>query len=331
MTAFTIAQLIKYSGGHDLRIVVVDNKPSDGSHKYLEPLKEHFLYVPYPEEKLQSHGIAISYAGELGYIETEYFLCLENDAYPTGKFIEYYQRLINAGFDAAGSVLRLSGGEYLHPCAALYRTSMIIEAEIACRKMPFFYFPNMSVKDGFACHLMVNKETGFIGNGKLINSFIAEPDDWVELADGYRPYFPQLGERKCVEYMPTVCAFHNGMGGNEESIKTYGGRNPNSEVDAILAEDCKIVNRMGYEPGQWLHYWMLKTGKKIFEIPTEVKWMNGREGQQQEYSFTESNIRHIWGVSSYTERPAEGVEDIYAEKRNIPEQLYNSLPKHQRI
>jgi hypothetical protein len=297
----------------------------------LEPFKEHFTYIPYPQGKLQSHGIAISYARELGCIDTEYFLCLENDAYPVGNFIDYYQRLINAGFDAAGSVLMLSGGEYLHPCAALYRTRMILDAEIACRNMPFFYFPNMSVKDNFPCHLMVNKETNFIGHGKLINSFIVEPNDWIELADGYRPYYPKLAEKKCVEYMPTVCAFHNGMGGNEESIKTYGGRNANTEADTILAEDCKIVNRMGYEPGQWLYYWMLKTGKKIFEIPTEVKWMKGRECQQQEYSLTESNIHHIWGVSSYTERPPDGVHDIYEEKRSLPEKLYNSLPNHQKI
>ena len=329
MTAFTISQLLKHSNGHDLRIIVVDNKPSDGSYKYLEPFKERIHYIQYPEDRLQSHGIAISYAIELG-VDTDYVVCLENDAYPTADFISYYARLASEGYDAAGGILKLSGGEYLHPCGAMYRTSMILEAELACRNMPFFYFPNMAMKDGFACHLMVNKEIKF-GYEKLINNFISHPLDFIELSDSYKPYNPQLAERKCIDYAYTICAFHNGMGGNQESIKNYGSRNANTEVDTILAENCKIVSRMGYEPGQWLYYYMLKTGKKIFEIPTEVKWMKGRENQQQEYSLTESNIKHQWGISSYTERAAEGFEDIYEEKHNTPENLYNSLPKHQRI
>lgn len=333
ITAYTISQLLKYKGHHDLKIIVVDNKTSDGSHKYLLPFGSEITYVAYPEDLLQSHGISISWAIQQGYVDTEYVLCLENDAFPVKEFVSYYEQLANDGYDAAGSILKLSGGAYLHPCAAMYKVSVIREAEAACKAMPYYYFPNMAMKDGFAYHLMVHK-TAALFDSSVAELFLKSPESFIDLADGYTPFSAELAKKKWIDYLPTVCAFHNGMGGNQESVHTYGNRSIHTDVDNILADKMlnkKIIYRVGYEPGEWLYFWMLKMGKKIFEIPTEMKWMPGRENQQQEYSITESNIHHVWGVSSYTERPAEGVEDIYSEKRGLPDKLYSTLPKHQRI
>lgn len=325
MTAFTLAQLLKFEGDNYLKIVVVDNNPQDGSSKYLEPFKERMLYVPYPEDRLQSHGIAIDYCLELGYVDTEYFLCLENDAYPIWEFVSYYEEIIENGYDAAGSIMKLSGGTYLHPCAALYRKSVWEECKKYCDSMPYNYYPNMLMRDNFPLHAMIHHS--------LVEEFSENPMDWIELSSDYKDNTKQTMKDKLEYYRPTCGPFHNGMGGRQESVKTYGFRNGESDSPYILlnGKNQKIIGRAGYEPGQFLYYWLLATGKKIFEIPTRIKWMPGREGQQQEHSVTHSNIFHIWGVSSYTERPADGVEDIYAEKRDLPDKLYNSLPSNLKI
>jgi uncharacterized protein YwgA len=100
----------------------------------------------------------------------------------------------------------------------------------------------------------------------------------------------------------------------------------------ILVENAKkIIFRVGLEPMQYLYYYSVRMRKKIFEIPTEIKWMEGRENQQQEYSLTESGIKHLWAISSYTERGSKDVEDVYELKRSLPEKLYATLPEHQKI
>src|SRR4030066_2215807 len=93
---------------------------------------------------------------------------------------------------------------------------------------------------------------------------------------------------------------HNGMGRLQESVRTYGRRNPESEVPNILLDNrAKIIYRIGYEPGQFMYYWMLAKGYNIYSIPTEVKWLKGKENQQQEYTLNAAGIKHIWGVSAY--------------------------------
>jgi len=59
--------------------------------------------------------------------------------------------------------------------------------------------------------------------------------------------------------------------------------------------------------------------------------MNGREGQQQEYTLNEAGVKHLWAISSYTERGSSNVEDIYEAKRKLPDELYSTLPENQKI
>lgn len=325
MTAYSISQLLKYKSDHDLEIIVVDNNIKDESRKYLWPFRGKIRYIVYPEGRLQSHGIAINYALELGLVDTEYFLCLENDAFPIGEFVPYYEAIIKNGYDAAGSILSLSGGRYLHPCGALYRKSVWAECKAYCDAIPYNYYPSLMLRDNFAMHTMIHKS--------IADAVEECPEDWMEVSSEYKDRPKQTMQRKREYYLPVCCPFHHGAGGLQESIRTYGSRTAESDAPFIVlnGKSKKIIGRAGYEPGEFFHFWMQNAGKKIFEIPTEVKWMAGRENQQQEYTLTESNIRHLWGISSYTERAAEGVEDIYAEKHGLPDKLYNSLPIHQRI
>lgn len=325
MVAFTISQILQYSEEDDVEIIIINNYPQETETiRYLQPFIDKIKFINYPENKLQSHGVAIDYAIENGYVSNDYFLMLESDAYPTKEFIPYYQNIIEQGFDSAGSMLKLSGGLYQHPCGSLYSKEVWYEAKKYCDEMQYSYFPNMNHCDDFDYHMMVHNS--------VLDKILDNPNDFFELSENFKPYSKEKALEKREWYKPTVNPFHNGMGGIDESVRKYGDRGFGSDVQHILLNNKrKTMKRVGYEPGQWLSYFMVATGKKIFSIPMEIKWMEGRENQQQEYTINEAGIHHVWGVSSYTERTADGVEDIYESKRNIPNKLYETLPEHQKI
>ena len=322
MSAYTVAQILKYKGNHDIEILICDNNAGDGSIEYLAPFKDQIQVIDYPKDKLQSHGIGYNLLFENAC--NEWIICMESDSFPVKEgWLDYYAMLINEEYDSAGSLLKLSGGTYQHPSGSLYRRSIFIEAWAYCKKTPYFYFPSFAVSDGFACHTMVHKS--------IVNDLLSNPEDWVELSDGYKPYTAQMAEQKSNHYSPVVAPFHNSMGINDESVRTYGARTPESETSRILLDEKKkIIKRLGMEPGQWMHYWQLAMGKNIFYIPTETKWIEGKSDQQQEYTLTENGVKHLWGISAYHDYYA-GDKLITEIKQSIPDQLYNTLPKHQRI
>lgn len=323
MTAYTIAQLLKYKGTHDIEIFVIDNNAGDGSIEYLEPFMNQIKYIPYPKDRLQSHGIAFDYI--LPEIKTEWFITIESDAFPTqDNWLDYYEDLINKGYDFAGSLLALSGGTYVHPCGALYNKKVWEQAKEYCNEIQYAYFPNMSQKQGFDCHLMIHKD--------ILDNVLASPNDYIELANGYIGLSKNEMLLKLINYGPVVAPFHNGMGRTDESVRTYGDRDIDTEVpNVLLTEKPKIINRIGYEPGQWFTYWQLAMGKKVFYIPTEVKWLPNRINQQQEYTLMENGFKHCWGISAYHGVQTNNEKDIADVKQSLPEQLYKSLPENQKI
>lgn len=322
MTAYTVAQILKFKGNHDIEILICDNNCDDGTIKYLEPFKDQITVINYPKDKLQSHGIGYDVLFELS--KNEWVICLESDSYPIKEgWLDYYVKLISDGYHGAVSVLKLSGGEYGHPAGGLYARSLWLKAALYIREIEYYYFPNMGMKDTFASHIMVHKS--------IINDFLASPEDYIELADGYKPYYPQKAEQKSIYYLPTVGVMHNGMGRLQESVKTYGLRNMESEVPNIILDNrAKIIYRVGYEPGQSHYYWLLANGYNIYSVPTETKWLKGKEFQQQEYTLNEAGIKHIWGVSAYYDTNLND-GDVAKIKQTLPEELYNSLPEYQKI
>lgn len=322
MTSYTVAQLLKYKGHHELDIVVIDNKP-DGSIKYLDPYLDEISIVDFPNDRTQSHGAAFDYV--VPHLHTEHFITLESDGYPTKEnWLDYYENLINHGYDAAGSLLDLSGGTYLHPCGAMYKKSVWEECQKYCDSIPYSYFPNMARKEGFDCHLMVHDS--------IYNQFMENPEDYVDLADGYKPYNAYKATQRKEYYRSIRNPFHNGMGGRQESESTYGKRTiaSDSYFSLLTPKSQKLIFRIGYEPGQYLSYWMEATGKKVFYIQTNVVWVPGREHENQEYTIMENGLKHIWGVSSYRDSDATN-NDWIRRKQIAPVELYETLPDHQKI
>jgi len=324
MTAYTVAQILKYKGNHEIEILICDNNAGDGSIAYLEPFKEYIKVVDYPKDKLQSHGIGYDVLFELS--QNEWVICMESDSFPIKEeWLDYYEKLINADCKFAASLLQLSGGKYGHPAGAMYNRNIWKEAWLECKcKTEYHYFPNMAMKDGFASHIMVHESVS--------KSFVDNPDEYIELSDGYKPYTPSVAKNKWWYYSPVVGPMHNGMGRLQESVRTYGGRNAETEVPNILLDNrAKLIYRVGYEPGQWFYYWMLAKGYLGYHIPTETKWLPGKEAQQQDYTLTENGVKHLWGISAYHDYTPENEKGTAIYKQSIPDQLYNSLPEHQKI
>lgn len=322
MSAYTIAQLLKYKGHHEIEILVIDNNAGDGSANYFKPFVKDIKYQGYPKDMIQSHGVAFEYV--LPHVKTDYFITIESDSFPTQEgWLDYYENLINEGYDMAASKLRLSGGEYFHPCGALYSKKLWQEAKQYCNAIEYAYFPNMAYKDGFASHLMIHKS--------VYEKVTTNLYDYIEPTESYKNANRWELVKKMVEYSPVVAPFHNGTGNNNESIKTYGQRTMESGAEDVLLDNKKkIIFRAGCEPGQWLSWFAAATGKKMFAIPTETRWLPNRENQQQEYTLNEVGFKHIWGVSAYHDFEA-GEEDIKKAKQSIPVELYNTLPAHQKI
>jgi len=322
MSAFTVAQILKYKGDHEIEILICDNNAGDGSIKYLEPFKNEITIIDYPKDKLQSHGIGYDVLFELA--QNEWVICLESDSLPVADgFLDYYVRLINEGYDGAVSLLQLSGGQYGHPAGSLYRRSIWYKAWLYYQNIQYAYFQNIAMKDAFSSHLMVRWD--------VFTEFLKTPEDYIELSDFYKPYSILSAQKKLDHYSPTVGPMHSGLGRVQESVRTYGARNPETEVPNIILDNrAPIIYRVGYEPGQAHYYWQLSKGYKIFHIPTETKWLPGKEGQQQEYTLSEAGIKHLWAISAY-----HGTDlndgDVAKIKQTLPEQLYETLPEHQKI
>lgn len=324
ITAVCVSQLLKLKGRHEIDILVIDNNVGDGSARYLDPFLEHITILDYPMDKLQSHGIAFDFA--IPHIKTEYFLTVESDSYPTMiSWLDYYEFLIDQGYDTAGSFLELSGGLYQHPCGSFYRKSVWEECKKFVEAIPYTYFPNAAHKEGFDCHAMIHD--------KLVDEFVKHPSKFVEPSEGYKNLTPLQVTEKGEYYSPIgEGVFHNGMGALEESIKTYGNRDIDTGIkDMDFSKAADIVRRIGNEPGQFLSYWHLAAGKKVYGINTQVKWLPGREYQNQEFTKMENGFVHLWGISSYHKAKLSEAQWVVMFKAEQAEKLYNSLPEEQKI
>lgn len=324
ITAYAVSQYLKFKKNHSLTIIIGDNS-QDESIRYLAPFMDSFIHVSFPKDKIQSHGVLIDEVLKSGLVKSDYFITAESDSFPINEqYLDYYEKLTKDKVDAAGSVLSLSGGTYLHPCGAIYKKSNWDDAKRYCDIIPYTYFPNISMVNGFASHLMVHDD--------ILNDFISEPEDYIELSGSYKPYSAETAMQKAAWYRPVVNPFHNGCGKNNESIYTYGLRTIKSESNNVFLDNrLKLINRIGAEPGQWFSWYLSSCNKNMYEIPTEIKWMEGRINEQQEYTINEAGIKHIWAGSSYLDMKGTAMNDVYEFKHNQIEELYNSLPEHQKI
>jgi hypothetical protein len=283
--------------------------------------------LTYPaEQRMQSHGIAFDFAISEGYVDTKYFITMESDSFPVRDgFLDIYAEAYANGFSLIGSLLALSGGTFVHPTGAMYTMDLYMAAKGYLKnEFPYEYIPHAAMKDNFPCHLMV-RDTHFA-------AFMKNPEYFITVNPSLNPYARlQLGAERD-RYMPiTRSVFHQGMGYMQENFKTYGQRNPDMAVMDLTKNEEPLIYRIGNEPGQWLCNFAIAKKYRVGSIPTEIKWLPNRLGQQQEYTLTENGIRHEWAITSYNGCTDPAIQDIVEFKANRMEELYNSMEAEFRL
>ncbi len=324
MSAYAVSQLLKYKGDHEIEILISDNNGGDGSIQHLKPFADSIKIFDFPKDRQQSHGAGYDFLIEKA--SNDIIVTIESDSFPTNDtWLDYYENLINDGFEWGASLLRLSGGSYLHPAGAFYKKSLWQEAKDYCDNQQYSYFPNMSRYDGqFDYHLMVHD--------RILEQFLDNPNKFIILAEGYKGLTKEEMLVKRDYYRSITMPMHNGMGGLNESLTTFGQRNIASEVPHIILDNkANFIHRVGAEPGQWMSYYLIANGKRGAIIPTEIKWMKNRGWQQQEFTIMENGFKHCWGVSAYHKAEGKDVQDIIDFKANQVEKLYDSMPSEYKI
>lgn len=332
MTFYAIYQTLKCKGRHQLDIYVIDNNAGDGTADNLRFFGDKIHIVPYPSGRLQSHGVAYDWITP--YLRTEIFATMESDSFATdesGAWLDWIELLAKDGYSSGGSLLDLSGGNFVHTAGAFYKKSIWQQCKRYVDEVVYTYIPNIAMKDGFPCHLMVHKS--------VMLQFIVESDRLITLAPEYAQYSgtelaTYIG-KKIKEYEPIGRGvFHNGIGNTDESYFSYAQRHAaiEGERNNILQDNKKpLIWRLGAEPGQYFCYWMLANNHNVYDIPTETIWMPGRENQQQERTVMQNGFTHLWGTTAYHDSDLESIADIKALKNRTMEELYSSIPQNERI
>lgn len=325
MSFYAIHQLLKFRGRHQLDIYVVDNNPQDETALLLKSFYgDKIKLFPYPPERMQSHGIAYDWI--IPHLRTEAFITIESDSFPAQPdWLDWYELLMKDGYDSAGSVLDLSGGQFVHTAGAFYKKSIWQKAKRYVDEVEYCYIPNIAMKDGFPCHLMVHES--------VQEQFFQNPEKLVNLSPEFEDKDQFYISARTKQYEPIGRGvFHNGIGNTDESYHTYAQRNVVEERNNILQDDKKpLIWRMGMEPGQFFCYWMLANKHPVYNIPTETIWMPNRENQQQERTVMQNGFTHLWAVTAYNDATDPALMDIITYKKNLMEELYNSIPAYERI
>lgn len=328
MTFFAIHQLLKCRGRHQQDIYVVDNNPGDGTAENLKFFGKKVRVIPYPAGRLQSHGVGYDFL--VPHLRTEVFATIESDSFPTresGEWLDWVELLVKDGYDSAGSCLELSGGQFVHTAGAFYKKSIWQKAKRYAEDMEYVYFPNIAMKEDFPCHLLVHES--------VLDQFMVRPDLFITLYKDYEPPTQELLQKKLTEYLPIGRGvFHNGAGRSNEAYSTYRHRNviqARDDKEVMMDNKFPFIFRVGYEPGQFFCYWMLANQHNIYSIHTETIWMPKRERQQQERTIMENGFVHLWAVTAYHGCESPELQDIVQRKAELVEELYNSIPKNERI
>jgi len=323
MSAYAVSQLLKHRGNHEIEILISDNNAGDGSIEYLKPFQEYIKVFDFPKNIQQSHGAAYDFLIEK--TSSDYIVTIESDSFPVKlNWLDYYETLINQGHEWGGNIMKLSGGTYFHPAGMFLKKSLWEEAKEYCENQQYSYFPNMSRYDGqFDYHLMVHD--------RILEEFLDNPSKHITLSKGYEWLTKEEMIARRDYYKSITMPMHNGMGGLNESLNTFGQRNVASEVPHIIPNgEANFIHRVGAEPGQWMSYWLIAANKNGVIIPVEIKWMRNRGWQQQEYTIMENGFKHLWGVSAYHKAEGKDVQDVIDFKAKQVEELYNSMPSELR-
>lgn len=79
---------------------------------------------------------------------------------------------------------------------------------------------------------------------------------------------------------------------DEDGFESYSRRTGIANFEPIAGKRTYL--KIGYEAGQWLHYFARHAGFRCMEAPSHIEWMPGHQGGQAAYSMVFDGFRHVW-------------------------------------
>jgi len=271
-TAIMVAAFKKYPFSIESELILCDNAPD---HPAIRSITETSLgegvKIIQGDPKFPSHGRGYDKAYEAS--DGDWIMCTETDAFPIMHGWSENWIKCAADFDMIGPMVPQSSGLYMHPAGCCYRREVIERAQHwqqAHKQWVFVPGAGAMLKTHpKACHVVAHED--------WLKEMLV-PHDMQEQIDLWKQAGPFQEMRSFDE---------------DDSFETYSDR---KGIEHFEPQPGKMAyNRIGYESGQWLHYFAEKHGFRCLRTPNQIIWMQGHEGRQAAESRIFGSFVHVWG------------------------------------
>jgi hypothetical protein len=283
-------------------IIVCDNSPGHPSIKALTntELGDGVKVVQgNPDLPSHAHGLELAYAASTG----DAIFTTETDCFPTQD--SWGNAFIKASseYDYIAPYMELAGGIFGHPAGALVKRHVVESAQkwIDDHK-DWVFVPSSATRLG-------TSDKGY---------HVVCLESWLNGQYGSEEILKQVSIWKKSGPWQNMLSF------DDDSFDSYWRRDGIKSWEP--AEDRVWYNRIGYEPGQWLWYYVQHHNIPRLKAPFEITWMPGRENRQAASSVILGGMTHLWAGTSAT--VVDGLEDeVKRFKREQVEHYFSQLPE----
>lgn len=282
-------------------IIVADNSPGHPSIKAIAdtPLGEGVKVVQGdPELPSHGHGYELALAEATG----DWIFTAETDSFPVVDSWGNEYIKASAEFQYIGPYGHWAGGKFVHPCGAMVNRSVLNDAQAWInRHQSWDFVPSAAI---------------LLGTSDKAYHVVAHMD-WLMAKAIPEEFLRQINIWKRAGVWQNMISF------DTDSFSNYSLRDRITRWDPT--EGKFAYNRIGYEPGQWLSYYVQHHRVPVLHATNHLHWMPGREGRQAAHSDIFGVYRHIWAGTSAT--VVEGLEDeVKRFKREQMNQLWQQVP-----
>lgn len=269
--AIMAAAFKKFPFSLESELIVVDNSPGHPSIKALtETSLGEGVKIINGNPDFPSHGNGY----DLAYNQSDgdWIMGVETDAFPFrhGWGEEYIK--VSPHFDLIGPLVPQSSGSYIHPAGAFYRRELIESVKEWQRDHSRWVFvPGagaMLKTSPKACHVVAH-------------------EDWLA------EFLISQDTRKQIDLWKSAGPFQEMRCFDEDTFENYGQRTAITNLEP--AEGKPYYNKIGFEAGQFIHYFAKKNCFRVLSCPNEIIWMQGHEGRQAAESRIFGGLTHVWG------------------------------------
>ena len=275
-------------------IIVCDNSPG---HPSIRAITETSLgagvNVVLGNPDFPSHGMGYDIA--VKHATGDWMFTSETDSFPTrhGWFDEYVKASVD--YTLIGPSVPQSSGRYIHPAGALVSIDVLTSALLwQIEHSEWAFVPSAAIQMGLsdrAYHVVCR-------DIMVPEPLRAEAELWAKAG-----------------------VWQEMRSFDEDSFDTYSKRQGIENFEPT-GKDAYL--KIGYEAGQWLHYFARHQGFRCLEAPSTIAWMPGHDSKQAAFSTVFDGFKHVWcGTMSHV---SDGIAaDVRAYKMGVMKAEYEKL------